>query len=171
MKASLFIKLAAVATCDTVIQNNSVRVILSSYSISLSLGRVSLIEELLSQFVVAPLPVHQFLVSPSLLNSALTDHNDLICPLNGLQPVSDHQQGLVGTTSQGLLNLCRVSDRNIYYFIIISSFFSESKAKKLFKETVHPKMLLHSLSTPPMPMENFPFSFEFLSPDFPSAWG
>lgn len=85
---------------------------------SLSLWRVSLSEEFLSQFVVAPLLVHQFLVSPSLLNSAVTDHNDLICLLNGLQPVSDHQQGLVGTTSQGLLNLSRVNNRNIYYLSI-----------------------------------------------------
>ena len=63
--------------------------------------------DFLSQFVVDPLPIHQLLVSPSLLNSPFTNHNNLICPLNRLQPVSNHQQGFVGTLSNSLLNLCQ----------------------------------------------------------------
>lgn len=74
------------------------------------LGFGSLTKELLPLLVVHPLPGHQFLVSSLFLNSTLADNNNLICPLNGLQPVSDDQQGLVGTTRQGLLNLCGVSE-------------------------------------------------------------
>lgn len=88
-----------------------------SHSISFSLWRVSLSEELLSQLVVASLPVHQLLVSPSLLNSAVTNNNDLVGLLDGLQPVSDHQQRLVRTASQGLLNLGRVRDRNMLFVL------------------------------------------------------
>lgn len=74
------------------------------------LGFGSLGKELLPLLVVHPLPGHQFLVGSLFLNSTLADNNDLICPLDGLQPVSDDQQGLVGTTRQGLLNLCGVSE-------------------------------------------------------------
>lgn len=66
---------------------------------------VSFSEELLFQFVVASFHIHQLLVSPSLFNFATTYNNDLICVLNGLQPVSDHQEGLVGDAREGLLNL------------------------------------------------------------------
>lgn len=79
-----------------------------------SLWWVSFSEELLFQFVVASLHVHQLLVSPSLFNFAATYNNDLICVLDGLQPVSDHQEGLVGDASEGLLNLCRGRRKNIY---------------------------------------------------------
>lgn len=72
-----------------------------------SLWLVSFSEELLFQFVVASLHVHQLPVSPSLFNFSTTYNNDLICVLDGLQPVSDHQEGLVGDASEGLLNLCR----------------------------------------------------------------
>lgn len=72
-----------------------------------SLWWVSFSEELLFQFVVASLHVHQLLVSPSLFNFATTYNNDLICVLDGLQPVSDHQEGLVGDARERLLNLCR----------------------------------------------------------------
>lgn len=65
----------------------------------------SLREELLPLLVVQPPPVHQFLVGSLLLNSTLADNRDLICPLDGLQPVSDDQKGLVGALGQGLLDL------------------------------------------------------------------
>lgn len=71
----------------------------------------SLGKELLPLLVVLPLPVHQLLVTSLLLHSTLTHNSNLICPLNGLQPVSDNQQGLVGTKRQGLLNLRGVGDR------------------------------------------------------------
>lgn len=102
-----------------------------SHSISLSLWRASLSEELLSQLVVASLPVHQFLVSPSLLNSAVTNNNDLVGLLDGLQPVSDHQQRLVRTASQGLLNLGRVRDRNMLFVLScgIQQFFCWSRVQ------------------------------------------
>lgn len=64
-----------------------------------------LCKKLLPLLVVHPLPVHQFLVSSLFLNSTLTDDHNLICPLNGLQPVSDYQKGLAGTTRQSFLNL------------------------------------------------------------------
>lgn len=69
----------------------------------------SLRKELLPLLVVEPLHVHQFLVSSLLLNSTLADNHDLICPLDGLQPVSDDEKGLFGTTGQGVLHLCGVS--------------------------------------------------------------
>lgn len=78
-----------------------------------SLCWIFLFKELLPQSVVAPLQLHQFLVSPSLLNSAAIDHNNLIGPLDGPQLVGDHQQGLVRTTGQSLVNLCRVKDTHI----------------------------------------------------------
>lgn len=78
----------------------------------------SLSKELLPLLVVQPLPVHQFLVSSLLLNATLADNHDLICPLDGLQPVSDYQKGLPGTPGQGLLNLCGVGDvRNLGYLL------------------------------------------------------
>lgn len=48
-------------------------------------------EDLLLESIVAALPVHQFLVGPLFLNSALHHHNNLISSFNRLQAVSDHQ--------------------------------------------------------------------------------
>lgn len=78
-----------------------------------SLWWVSFSEELLFQFVVTSLHVHQLPVSPSLFNFSTTYNNDLICVLDGLQPVSDHQEGLVGDAREGLLNLCRGRRKNM----------------------------------------------------------
>lgn len=55
--------------------------------------------------MVAPLQLHQLLVSPPLLYFPSTDHNNLICLLDGLQSVSDHQERLIRAARQGLLNL------------------------------------------------------------------
>lgn len=65
----------------------------------------SLRKELLPLPVVEPLPVHQLLVGSPLLNSPLAEEHDLICPLDGLQPVGDDQEGLLRAAGQGLLNL------------------------------------------------------------------
>lgn len=80
---------------------------------SFSTDSVSFSEELLSQFVVASLHIHQLPVSPSLFNFSTTYNNDLICVLDGLQPVSDHQEGLVGDVRERLLNLCRGRRKNM----------------------------------------------------------
>lgn len=83
---------------------------------SFSTDSVSFSEELLSQFVVASLHIHQLPVSPSLFNFSTTYNNDLICVLDGLQPVSDHQEGLVGDAGERLLDLFRGRKKNLQIY-------------------------------------------------------
>lgn len=79
----------------------------------------SLSKELLPLRVVQPPPLHQLLVTPLLLNATLADNHDLIGALDGLQPVSDDQEGLVGAPGQGLLNLPVTSPVSVRDLVLV----------------------------------------------------